>query len=153
MAETPDKSPHPQVRISLLTGTLLILVAIVLLSLLFGPIFTPDHPHHSRRVTCQVNLKQLTLGLIIYAAEYDDLFPSALQWCDLTVDVFGGKEEMIGICRCKGDQEGPCSYALNPHADPFSVSDMVLLFESQPGWNQFGGPELLTMEKSLRKEH
>jgi len=33
---------------------------------------------------------------------------------------------------------------MNPYADPNSAGDVVLLFESEPGWNQHGGPELLT---------
>ncbi|MBN2133239.1 MAG: hypothetical protein JW741_27315 [Sedimentisphaerales bacterium] len=35
---------------------------------------------------------------------------------------------------------------MNPHADPCSAADVVLLFESKPGWNQSGGVELLTTE-------
>ena len=33
---------------------------------------------------------------------------------------------------------------MNPHADRWSAPDVVLLFESAGGWNQAGGPELLT---------
>ena len=33
---------------------------------------------------------------------------------------------------------------MNPLADPSSAPDTVLLFECDGGWNQFGGPGLLT---------
>jgi len=36
---------------------------------------------------------------------------------------------------------------MNPHADPCCAPDVVLLFESQGGWNLFGGPELMTTER------
>ncbi len=35
-------------------------------------------------------------------------------------------------------------YAMNPNCSPNSPPDIVLLFETEDGWNQFGGPELLT---------
>ena len=34
-------------------------------------------------------------------------------------------------------------YAMNPNASPKSPNDVVLLFESKPGWNQYGGAELM----------
>jgi hypothetical protein len=35
-------------------------------------------------------------------------------------------------------------YAMNPNCREDSPKDMVFLFESKPGWNQHGGPELFT---------
>jgi hypothetical protein len=40
-----------------------------------------------------------------------------------------------------------CDYAMNPNAEPSGVSDIVLLFESKPAWNQYGGKELLRLGK------
>jgi len=37
-------------------------------------------------------------------------------------------------------------YGMNPNAEPNSPGDIVLLFETKAGWNQFGGPETLTIE-------
>jgi hypothetical protein len=39
-----------------------------------------------------------------------------------------------------------CHYAINPNCEPNSPSDMVLLLETQAGWNQHGGPELFTFD-------
>ena len=37
-------------------------------------------------------------------------------------------------------------YAMNPKCRLDSPPDTVLLFETKPGWNQYGGPELFTFE-------
>jgi hypothetical protein len=37
-------------------------------------------------------------------------------------------------------------YAMNPNCGPNSPADTVLLFETKPGWNQHGGPELFTFD-------
>ncbi len=37
-------------------------------------------------------------------------------------------------------------YAMNPNCREDSPKDMILLFESKPGWNQHGGPELFTFD-------
>ena len=51
--------------------------------------------------------------------------------------------------RCRGAAEGPCDYAMNENVAEIGTSappDMVLLFETHPGWNQVGGAEILTTE-------
>ena len=47
---------------------------------------------------------------------------------------------------CPSASEGRCHYAMNPHCEPNSPPDTVLLFETKAGWNQHGGPELFTFE-------
>ncbi|MDI6448836.1 hypothetical protein [Anaerobaca lacustris] len=37
-------------------------------------------------------------------------------------------------------------YAMNPNCRGDSPKDMVFLFESRPGWNQHGGPELFAFD-------
>jgi hypothetical protein len=37
-------------------------------------------------------------------------------------------------------------YAMNSNCREGSPDDMVFLFESKPGWNQYGGPELFTFD-------
>jgi prepilin-type processing-associated H-X9-DG protein len=51
--------------------------------------------------------------------------------------------------RCHAAPEGRCSYAINSNLEQLAAAappDMVLLFETRPGWNQSGGPEILTTE-------
>ena len=42
------------------------------------------------------------------------------------------------------------NYAINPDVEPNSPKDVVLLFETKGGWNQFGGEKLLTFDNHLR---
>ncbi len=39
-----------------------------------------------------------------------------------------------------------CHFAMNPDCKLYSPQDTVLLFEAKGGWNQHGGPEILTTE-------
>ena len=38
------------------------------------------------------------------------------------------------------------NYGLNPNAEPNSAPNVVLLFETEHGWNQFGGPYLVSVK-------
>ena len=92
------------------------------------------------------NLKKLGVSLVLYAEENQGMYPSHEAWCDLLVAKFGEVGDFKESFRCPKAKDGPCNYAMNPHADPCSAGDVVLLFESKPGWNQSGGAELLTTE-------
>jgi hypothetical protein len=98
------------------------------------------------RMTCGVNLNGLGKAMYLYADDNNDTFPSRDKWCDLLINKEDVNPKQF---RCKGDKVGPSSYALNINAVKAGLKappDMVLLFESKPGWNQSGGPELLTTE-------
>jgi hypothetical protein len=90
------------------------------------------------------------MGMITYANKNDGILP-ADTLCDTLLSAFG-KQVEAGMLRCPASdaEEGQCSYALNAAAVGKSLdalpSDMVLFFESKPGWNQVGGPELLTTD-------
>jgi hypothetical protein len=43
-------------------------------------------------------------------------------------------------------REWVSDYAMNPSCEPNSPGDTVLLFETKPGWNQHGGPELFNFD-------
>jgi len=98
------------------------------------------------RMACAVNLSGLGKAMIIYAGEHNDMFPTPSKWCDLLIE---HTEVPPLMFRCKGANQGPCNYAMNKNVEKlgvFAPPDMVLLFETSPGWNQFGGPEILTTE-------
>jgi len=89
------------------------------------------------------------LGAVVrlYANEYTSRNPTAHKWCDLVLESDHVVEKQL-VCKAatmKGDQ-GRCHYAINPNAEPNSPGDIVLLFETKGGWNQFGRPEILSME-------
>ncbi|MHC4154788.1 MAG: hypothetical protein ACYSTZ_11185 [Planctomycetota bacterium] len=100
------------------------------------------------RIICGSNISGLVKAMIVYA-NYDESerFPSPDKWCDLLVesDYVSRKQFLCKEAVDNGDQ-GPCHYAINPNATPASEPDMVALFETKGGWNQSGGPELLTVE-------
>jgi len=98
------------------------------------------------RMMCGMNLSELGKYMLLYAGDYDEQYPTSSKWCDLLVDY---AEINPKTFRCKGAPEGPCNYAMNINVEKLGKScppDMVLAFETRPGWNQTGGPELLTTE-------
>lgn len=95
------------------------------------------------RMVCGTNLSGLSKAMMLYANDYDDQYPTPGKWCDLLIEYC----EVSPISfLCKGAPEGPCNYALNENVAELGTStqpDVVLLFETHPGWNQVGGPEIL----------
>lgn len=100
----------------------------------------------AHRMVCSTNMCGLGKAMCIYANDYNDKYPTTSKWCDLLIE---HTEVTESIFRCKGAREGPCNYAMNETIEKLGIEappDMVLLFESYPGWNQSGGPEILSTE-------
>jgi prepilin-type processing-associated H-X9-DG protein len=99
------------------------------------------------RTVCDQNMSGLGMAMLIYANDYDDKFPTQTEWCDLLMKYTEVPAEGF---RCRGALEGPCNYAMNKNLENFSKGDappdIVTLFETYPGWNQVGGPEMLTTD-------
>ena len=96
-------------------------------------------------MVCGTNLAGIGKAMVLYADNNNGKFPNSEQWCDLLIKNEGVDPNQF---RCKGDTQGPCSYAMNKNVENLGAkapADMVLLFESKSGWNQSGGPELLTI--------
>lgn len=147
MSKTASEKPRPGLRVSPLTGTVVILITVVFSVFFF--VWAPTckqryRPSHA--IVCLKNLRTLGVYLTMYAEAHEGRYPPAQRWCDVLVGEYGEHEDLNKVFRCPGDPKGPCSYAMNPNADPNGDYNVVLLFESKPGWNQHGGPELLTME-------
>jgi hypothetical protein len=99
-----------------------------------------------------------TTGRIIppEAHEQERTYPKPAAWCDAMLEVyrveFSGDDLKAGrILRCPCGGKARSSYAMNPNCSFDSPADMVLLFETKPGWirrhwNQHGGPELFTFD-------
>jgi hypothetical protein len=99
---------------------------------------------YARQGLCAHNMEILGKAMRLYANEHEERYPEPNQWCDLLIE--GGYVEKRDLT-CNGDRVGPCSYAMNPNCrSPADEPNMVLIFESEPGWNQSGGPELITCE-------
>ena len=98
------------------------------------------------RLMCGSNLKGLGTALKFYAHYSDGQWPSGDRWCDLLIEEADVTRKAL---RCPKAEEGTSNYAMNENAAKLGTKmpgDMVLIFESKPGWNMIGGPELLTME-------
>ncbi len=143
MSDTVVKKSRHVVRYAVLTVCAAILFGIgifVSAHLLGG-----RHPKESaRRVGHAANLRLLGVNLRLYADEHGGAYPPPEKWCDVLLEWSAGHlREALRYPR--GEREG-CPYAMNPHAAGCGKPDVVLLFESRPGWNQAGGLELLTVE-------
>ena len=105
----------------------------------------------ARQMVCATNMKSLGASMLIYANDYKDNFPTPSKWCDLLIEHAEVTKKSL---RCRGASEGPCNYAMNKNLKKMNTSvpsDMVVLFETQPGWNQSGGPEILTTDNHQGK--
>jgi hypothetical protein len=104
------------------------------------------------RSPCGTNLYNLAEAMRIYAHNHDSKYPAPEKWCDLLLE--DGKINVSHfVCpyieflfRWPLPKRGRCHYAINPNCEPNSPADIILLFETKEGWNQFGGPEILTFE-------
>ena len=132
-----------------ITGIALPGIALPIIALLMG-ILMPALARVrmiSYRMVCGINMSYLSKELILYAGDNNDMYPAADQWCDSLIKYDPNLTPKVFLC--KGDKKGPSSYAMNKNIEKLGANsppDMVLLFESKPGWNQSGGPELLTTE-------
>ena len=114
---------------------------VLLLSVIF---FIPRLHQASHDRVCKTNLSYLGKGLHKYAAQHDGLYPDSNKWCDsLIKDV--NIDEWKFCCTLLPEQERNCHntpYTLNHYFEPNSAGNIVLLFETEPGWNKSGGPEI-----------
>jgi len=102
--------------------------------------------HIAFRMICGNNMSGLDEMMLLYTGDYDEKYPTPSNWCDLLNDY---AEINPRSFRCIGGPAGRCNYAMNANVEKLGTSappDMVLLFETLPGWNQAGGPELLTTD-------
>ncbi len=98
------------------------------------------------RSICADNLSRLHGSLTSMAD--NQAYPAPAQWCDT---VFRRRQKLSpDRSYVRSDFECPgartCHYAINPDCKPDSPKDTVLLFETEAGWNQHGGPESFTFD-------
>jgi hypothetical protein len=118
---------------------------------------TPELRPFELRGACARNLWRLGMDLRTMSRE-GTAWPAPHEWSDelfhrritsptLLITDYSKAAQSIGKeFTCPGAGEGKCHYAMNPACKPDSPPDMVLLFETNAGWNQSGGPELFTFD-------
>jgi prepilin-type processing-associated H-X9-DG protein len=100
----------------------------------------------SYQMLCGTNLKGIANAMAVYADDNKGRFPTGSKWCDLLITNTGVQRQLF-VCKASGSTDS--SYAMNKNAEAAGKDappDMVIVFESRPGWNQCGGPELLSTD-------
>lgn len=101
-------------------------------------------PPKAQQTYCLSNLKQLVLGILMYAQDHDSYLPPAIQWTDCIMPYI---RDEATLC-CPAAPELEYGYAFNSDLSKVSLkqipnpADIVVLFESNLGTrNASGGPE------------
>ena len=129
-------------------------VAILFYFFLLSPTLSRSSYFILNKMVCRDNISQIGKAIKIYTASHQDKLPEAQMWCDILI-----KEEILQqtnfLCPSIKTEIGNSCYGLNKSiiGKQFSniAPDIVLLFESKVGWNQFGGPELLNTDSHSGK--
>ena len=125
--------------------TLLIPLLAIPAAIMF-PVFAKARAS-AQQVTCLSNVKQLGTAMSMYASDWDDRYPLADNWNEALAPYAKDPENLI-ICPAAESKDEP-SYAMNGQLSGFpersisSPADIVMLYDSVPGRNRSGGPELL----------
>jgi len=127
------------------TGQFMSIPVLVLASLASLVIFAKGRI--SKEVMCGTNLSDLGKAMLNYASDNDDQYPTAEKWCDLLIAQCEVSPKQF-VCPLSDAKEGESSYTFNENLIGKKFTevppDVVILFETKEGWNQFGGPEILT---------
>ncbi len=125
-----------------LSGIMVLLIPIFA-AILF-PVFSKAR-YKAVQATCMSNLKQSSLAMMQYVQDYDEKYPSAANWNQ-------GLEPYMKssvVLRCPSAHNDLPSYALNKSLASVALkgvrspSETVGIYDSIPGVNLSGGPELL----------
>jgi prepilin-type processing-associated H-X9-DG protein len=128
---------------------LLVVAGIALAAMLF-PVFARQRDGHDPetlgRHRCLGNVKNLAMAIQIYLTDYDAL-PEPARWCDEISEYVRRPD----VYHCYQAPALRSAYALNTGAvganekmaaSP-SAARLIVIFESDVGWNAHGGGELL----------
>ncbi|MHC4157662.1 MAG: hypothetical protein ACYSSO_01145 [Planctomycetota bacterium] len=131
----------------LLTGRVISYIAVIIPALIVGLMLTKPGgiltPNTYGWMSCMSNLHSIGLAMDAYSNQFDGKYPTTDKWCGLLLRYTEIGEEAF-VCPTGGSSGS--HYAMNTRCEPNSPQDMVLLFEAEGGWNQFGGLEILTFE-------
>jgi prepilin-type processing-associated H-X9-DG protein len=102
---------------------------------------------------CSTNLSCLRRAVIVYARDHNDMYPPADSWCDVLIKNCDVSPKQF-CCPASDAKVGKSSYAINVNVAGRKTSevppDTVLLFETKPGVNPAGGPEILNTDNHQR---
>jgi hypothetical protein len=102
------------------------------------------------RTTCYQNLQRLGQAMLLYLEDNAQVIPPGPAWCGALLPYVYVSQARVLVCPRARDSQ--CSYALSAasagiRADRIAEPEcIVVLFESDHGWNSAGGAELLPEE-------
>ena len=147
---------------------LVVLAIIALLTGLLLPVLSRG-PGEARSAACLSNLRQLALGFQMYASEHDGKLPSEefeMMWEEL-LDPYVG-DSRVYICPADADAailnagisyagrdtlavDDPASSLSGRNLGTISRSDLILVFDSIPGWHNETMIQAAAVDSSSRR--
>jgi type II secretory pathway pseudopilin PulG len=125
---------------TIISGVTLLLIPILIAMLL--PALAKAKAK-AQQIQCVNNAKQLGLAVRIYAADSNDKFPAATNWCDAILNNAASAKVFV----CPGASNLTSGFAFNAKLSGLEEGTIdpstVLIFESDAGWNSSGGKELM----------
>ena len=129
--EQATKPRRGRFRLSLVEVSVLGVIVVLVGAITF-PVFAPARCK-ARQTSCQSNLKQLALGMLMFSQDHGNCLPSALTW---QRDVFPYvKNEQLFKCPSDTSDQA-CSYAMNVHLSKANLStlsdpaEQILLYDA-----------------------
>lgn len=137
---------RPQSHYIVDTFPLIIIAFIAILAALLFPFFWRIR-EASQASSCSSSVKQIDTAVLKYCGKHDGHFPPVTEWNN----VIPRRYRRI-LRDCPKARSSKPVYAMNAKLEGLTVSSVhepahtVLVFESRPGENLSGGPELLPSE-------
>ncbi len=144
LSEVEVNVGRPTGKLSYTLTCLLVALAIATILLALRSVRPRPHPH----AVCLSNVNNISLALQMYVDDNDDRFPPASDWSDRLSEYVRNRD----VYRCDKADGLECGFAYNAFLSGASLADIadpsqvVVIFESERGWNAAGGPELLPDE-------
>ena len=88
----------------------LLFVPVILAAILF-PVFSQAR-ESARTASCASNLKQLSLGALMYSQDYDDVFPDSKQWAE-AISPYVKNNALLTCPSVQKGSEPAYGYAMN----------------------------------------
>ena len=147
--DSPEISKSHEITKKKILAIAQIMIPLIILIFCVGVIMLVIKQKAEEKI-CGTRISSIARALMIYTNDNEQPIDPE-KWCDLLIKDY---DVIQSDFRCNGAKKGPCNYALNRNITRLqssSQSDIVLLFETHPGWNQVGGQEILTTENHSGK--
>lgn len=136
----PRKSSTSTIVIIAIVVCFVGLFVVAILGAILFPVFARAR-ESARASSCVSNMKEMAVAMQMYAADYNSSLPPASNWCDSIQPKLQNQQAFV----CPAVSELKCGYGLNANVGSLNnvqaPTHLVLLFESDGGWNANGSSE------------